>query len=145
MRRDFAEYKSALYKQLAAPELDFMRITFEEYLANHWNGGYAAHVKRLNEVMRHNGKYMSRREAKDLLRVGVKSIDKMIAIGRLKAIVQKQANTRLILIERDSLLEFKRELDHSLYLKQNKTLTVTKERPFKLTGTTYSIYRLILK
>jgi hypothetical protein len=118
LRRDFAEYKSALYKQLAIPELDFMRSAFEEYLINHWSGGYAVHVKRVNNVARHDGKYISRREAKDLLRVGVQSIDNLVAIGRLKAIVRKQSNTRLILIERAGLMEFKHDLDQSLYLKQ---------------------------
>jgi hypothetical protein len=118
LRKDFAEYKSALYKQLAIPELDFMRTAFEEYLVTHWDGGYTAHVKRLNGMAHHNGKYVSRREAKDLLRVGVQSIDKLMTVDRLKAIVKRQDKTRLILIERASLLEFKRELDQSLYLKQ---------------------------
>jgi hypothetical protein len=96
LRRDFAEYKSALYKQLAAPELDFMRTAFEEYLIKHWDGGYATHVKRLNGIASNNSKYVSRRGAKDLLKAGVISIDKLIAIGRLKTIVKKQGNTRLI-------------------------------------------------
>jgi hypothetical protein len=122
LRKDFAEYKSALYKQLAVPELDFMRTAFEEYLVKHWDGGYAAHVKRLNDVARSEGKYISRRESKELLRVGVASIDKLIAIGKLKAIVRKQGNSRLILIERFNLLEFKHELDQSLYLKQVQVL-----------------------
>jgi len=118
LRKDFAEYKSALYKQLAVPELDFMRVAFEKYLVNHWDGGYAIHVKRLDDVARNNGKYVSRREAKDLLRVGVVSVDKLIVIGQLKAIVQKQGNMRFILIERASVLKFKHELDQSLYMKQ---------------------------
>jgi hypothetical protein len=118
LQRDFAEYKSALYKQLATPELDFMRTAFEEYLVTHWDGGYTAHVKRLNGMAHCDGKYVSRRKAKDLLRMGVQSIDKLIAIGKLKAIVKRQDRTRSILIERASLLDFKRELDQSLYLKQ---------------------------
>ena len=118
LRRDFAEYKSALYKQLAMPELEFMRAAFHEYLIKHWDGGYAAHVKRLNGASLHDGKYMSRREAKVSLRVSVQSIDKFITIGRLKAIIRKQGDTRLILIERASLLGFKLKLDQSLYLKQ---------------------------
>jgi hypothetical protein len=36
--------------------------------------------------------------------MGVQRIDKLIAIGRLKAIVKRQDRTRLILIERASLL-----------------------------------------
>lgn len=122
LRKDFAEYKSALYKQLSAPELDFMRDGFEEYLVKHWHGGYTVHVKRLNDVARHEGRYLSRRKAKDLLRVGVESVDKLIASGKLKAIVRKQGYARLILIERVSLLEFKHELDQSLYLKQVEVL-----------------------
>jgi hypothetical protein len=66
----------------------------------------------------HNGKYVSRREAKDLLKVGVQSIDKLITVGKLKAIIKRQDRTRLILIERASLLGLKHELDQSLYLKQ---------------------------
>jgi hypothetical protein len=56
LRRDFAAYKSALYKQLAVPELNFMRTAFEEYLVAHWDGGYTAHIKRLNGTAHHNGK-----------------------------------------------------------------------------------------
>lgn len=118
LRKDFAEYKSALYKQLGAKPLDFMRIAFEEYLTTKWNGGYTAHLKRLNGVGRQAGRYASRREAKELLKIGVVSVDKLISAGRLKAIVRRQRGSRLILIERQNLLAFKRELDHSLYLKQ---------------------------
>ncbi len=122
LRRDYAEYKSALYKQLAVTELNFMRTAFEEYLLAHWHGGYTSHVKRLADAAHHESKYLSRREAKDLLRVGVVSIDNFIAIGKLKAIVRNQGNTRLILIERASLLKFKYQLDQSLYLKQVQVL-----------------------
>ena len=122
LQRDFGEYKSALYKQLASSQLDFLRVAFEEYLIAHWDGGYTSHLKRLNEAARHNGKYVSRREAKELLKVGVKSMDNLIAVGQIEAIVRKQGNARLILIERDSLHMFKRELDQSLYLKQVQAL-----------------------
>jgi TniQ len=122
LRKDFAEYKSALYKQLGAKPLDFMRSAFEEYLTTKWNGGYTAHVKRLNGVGRKDGRYASRREAKELLKIGVASVDKLISAGRLKAIVRRQGGSRLILIERQSILAFKRELDHSLYLKQVRGL-----------------------
>lgn len=118
VRRDFGEYRSALYTQLAVPKLTFMRTGFEEYLIKHWDGGYAGQIKRLNNVAHHDRKYVSRRETKNLLKVGTQSIDKFIAIGRLKAIVRAQGRTRLILIERAAVLEFKHELDRSLYLKQ---------------------------
>jgi len=122
LRRDFGEYKSALYTQLAAPELNFMRTGFKEYLVKQWDGGYAGQVKRLNDVAHQDRKYVSRREAKDLLKVGVQSIDKFIDIGRLKAIVRSQGSTRLILIEMAGVLEFKHELERSLYLRQVQAL-----------------------
>jgi hypothetical protein len=118
LRKDFAEYKSALYKQLGAKSLDFMRRAFEEYLTTKWGGGYTAHLKRLKGVGHQDVRYASRREAKELLKIGVVSVDKLISAGRLKAIVRHQGRSRLILIERHSLLAFKLELDHSLYLKQ---------------------------
>jgi hypothetical protein len=116
--RDFSEYKSALYQQLISNQLDFIRVAFEEYLANHWAGGYTSQLKRIDKNSRQDCKYASRREAKQLLKVGVQSIDQLIAVGKLKAIVRKQGKAKLILIERASLLEFKGDLDQSLYLKQ---------------------------
>lgn len=118
LRKDFTEYKSALYKQLGAKPLDFMRRAFEEYLVTKWDGGYTTHLKRLNETGRHDSRYASRREAKELLKISVVSVDNLISAGSLKAIVSRKRRSRLILIDRQSLLAFKRELDHSLYLKQ---------------------------
>ncbi|HWS99692.1 MAG TPA: TniQ family protein [Pyrinomonadaceae bacterium] len=133
LQRDFAQYKSSLYKQLTSPQLSFLRIAFEEYLITRWDGGYTNHLRRFDDAARCNGKYASRREAKKLLKVGVKSIDNLIAAGRLKAVVRRQGNTRLILIERASLLNFKRELEQSLYLKQVQgILGVTHERALEL-------------
>jgi hypothetical protein len=138
--RDFAEYKSALYKQLASAQFDFMRVAFEEYLTSHWDGGYVSHLKRLDKAARRNWKYASRREAKELLKVGAQSIDHLIAVGKLKAIVRKQDKARLILIERDSLLGFKSALDQSLYLKQvQELLGLSHRRVLELV--TYSLLK----
>jgi hypothetical protein len=68
-----------------------------------------------------------------LLKVGVQSIDTLISTGRLKAVVRTQGTTRLILIERISLLKLKHELEHSLYLKQvQQILGLTHERVLEL-------------
>jgi hypothetical protein len=118
LRKDFSEYKTALYKQLGATELKFIQSSFEEYLATQWDGGYIGHLKRLSYTLRCSGKYASRRESKDLLKVSVDGIDKLISINSLKAVVRQQGKSRLILIDRASLQAFKRELEQSLYLKQ---------------------------
>lgn len=133
LRRDFAGYKSALYLQLASSQLDFMRIAFEQYLPARWDGGYTAHLRRLDEAARLNGKYASRREAKRLLKIGVQGIDNLIAAGKLKAMVRHRKGSRLILIERECLREFERELECSLYLKQvEKALGVSHRRVIEL-------------
>jgi hypothetical protein len=131
--KDFAGYKSALYTQLATSQLDFMRSAFEEYLSSRWDGGYTAHLKRLSPAARMNGRYASRREAKELLKVGVKKIDSLIAAGKLKAVVRHRKGGRLILIERNALHEFNREIEPSLYLKQvEKILGVSRKRIIEL-------------
>jgi hypothetical protein len=131
--KDFAGYKSALYIQLASSQLDFMRDAFKQYLSSQWDGGYTAHLRRLSETDRQNGRYASRREAKILLKIGVKGIDSLIAAGKLKAIVRSRRGSRLILIERESLREFNRELEQSLYLKQvEEVLGVSRKRILEL-------------
>jgi hypothetical protein len=133
MCRDFAGYKSALYTQLASNRFNYMRSAFEEYLSSRWDGGYTAHLRRLNDTVRRSGKYVSRREAKKLLKIGVLGVDSLIAAGKLKAVVRCRKVGRLILIEREPLLAFKSELEQSLYLKQvEKFLGVSRRRVLEL-------------
>lgn len=116
--RDFAEYKSALYYQLASEQLDFMRAAFEEYLVSRWDGGHMAHMRRISQALRMRSRYVSRKDAKKFLRIKVEGVDRLIAKGKLKAIVRDNRSPRAILIERASLDFVKHELEHSLYLKQ---------------------------
>lgn len=135
LRNEFSGYKSALYTQLASSQLDFMRSAFERYLSARWDGGYTAHLKRLDQTARMNGKYASRREAKSILKVGVQGVDGLINAGRLNAVIRHRAGGRMILIERRCLQEFKRELESSLYLKQvERVLGVSRERVMELVG-----------
>jgi len=116
--RDFAEYKSALYYQLASEQLNFMREGFEEYLITRWAGGYVAHVRRLSPSLRMRSKYVSRTDAKAFLHINVEAIDRLIALGKLNAVIRNNGSSRGILIERASLDIVKQELEHSLNLKQ---------------------------
>lgn len=133
LNRDFAEYKSALYQQLSSDQLCFMRFAFEEYIATKWDGGYVAHVKRLSHAARERSKYVSKKEGAKILNIGTVGIDRLIAIGKLKAVVRESNNSRAILIERESLTPVKHELEHSLYLSQViKLLGVSRERVLDL-------------
>lgn len=120
--KDFSEYKSALYKQLSMKQLDFMRSSFDEYLATRWDGGYTAHLKRLSPMIKSRSRYVSRREAKVTLNIGAKEVDSLISAGKLKAVVRPRERTRLILIDRSSLIALERELEASIHLKQVESL-----------------------
>lgn len=131
--RDFHEYKSALYYQLAAGQLDFMRDAFEEYLATRWEGGYAAYLKRLNPTLLVRSKYASKNEAKEYLHITGGGVERLIASGKLKAVIRHIGDVRTVLIERDSLEFVKREIGQVLNLKQAATvLGVTKQRVYEL-------------
>jgi predicted XRE-type DNA-binding protein len=133
LRGKFEGYKSALYIQLISSQLDFMRDAFEVYLTSRWDGGYTSHLKRLGEPARQSAKYASRREAKKLLKISFEGIDRLIAAGKIKAIVRPRGRGRLILIDKESLKEFHREHNQSLYQKQVvKVLGIPHKRVLEL-------------
>ncbi|PYS47912.1 MAG: hypothetical protein DMF68_14755 [Acidobacteria bacterium] len=133
LSRDFVQYKSALYYQLASEQLDFMRAAFEEYLVTRWDGGSVAHMRRISQGLRIRSRYVSRKEAKKLLCIAFEGVDRLIAKGKLKAIVRANRSHRAILIDRSSVESFKYELENSLNLKQvKKSLGVTKQRVFEM-------------
>jgi hypothetical protein len=110
-----------------------MRSAFEEYLVTRWDGGYTTHLRRLDKAVCRGGRYASRREAKELLKVSVRGIDRLIAAGILQAVVQNRGEARLILIERESLRELKGRFERSLHLKQvEKLLGVSHSRVLEL-------------
>lgn len=108
LRREFSEYKSVLYRQLSSTHLDFLRDAFEDYLATRWKGGYLSRMKRLSDSARKNTKYLSMKEAKELLRTSY--VYELIESGKLRAIVEQQGKRKLVLVERASVEELKREL-----------------------------------
>jgi hypothetical protein len=133
LHKDFAKYRSVLYRELSLGQLKFLKDGFEEYVTTQWDGGHISRLKRFSEPIRQNSKYTSKLEAKKLLNIGFCGIDNLIAAGILRAIVQKQDSSRLVLIERSSLLEFKAELDHSMYLKKvEELLGISGERVIEL-------------
>lgn len=133
LNRDFVQYKSALYYQLASEQLDFMRTAFEEYLLTRWDGGSVSHLRRINQLLRLRSRYVSRKEAKKLLCLTGEGVDRLIAKGKLKAIVRANKGYRIILIDRSSLESFKSEVENYLNLKQvKKMLGVTKPRVFEM-------------
>jgi len=125
LRKDFGEYKYALYDQFAATQFDFMRLAFEEFLTKQWSGGYATSIKRLKANPLGERKYISHAEAREQLKTDYKQIDQLIDNGKLKAVVNNQGKQRLVLIEVSSVEEYKHELEDLLGLKEVATLLGT--------------------
>lgn len=118
LRRDFGQYRSALYVQLSSAKLDFMRGAFEEYLTTDWDGGNASVIVRINKSPQYRRRYLSRREARGTLGIGVRAIERLIENGTLKAFVDRRGGSRLILIEAVGVTELKRKLERALGIKQ---------------------------
>jgi hypothetical protein len=117
LRKDFGEYKSALYKQLSSVSLDFLRDSFEEYLRTRWDGGYVTNIKRLGKLP-YPKKYLSRDEARIKLQADFKDIEAFIEKGKLKGIVRQQGKSRLILIDAASVEELKHKFEDHIGLKE---------------------------
>jgi hypothetical protein len=116
LRKDFNEYKSALYAQLHFSSLDFMRDAFADYLSTKWHGGYISAIKR------HGGRgkprrYVSRLGAAAQLKVTHKTVDSLINTGKLTGVVHKEGRRRRFLISVDSINTYTRELDDHISLK----------------------------
>jgi hypothetical protein len=117
LRKDFGEYKYALYNQFLPVSFDFLRNAFEEYLRTQWSGGYVGSLKRLGDLP-YPKKYLSRVEAQTELKMDFKGIDNLIERGKLKAVVQQQGKSRLILIDAVSVEELKRKFEDQISLKE---------------------------
>jgi predicted site-specific integrase-resolvase len=117
MRRDFSQYKSALFTQLASEKFDFLRRAFEEYLLTHWKGGYSGAVRRFQGKSNGRRRYVSRSEAREMLCVDYSGVDSFMARGLIKVVSPQQGVRGVTLIDLDSVKELKGSLDHGLFLK----------------------------
>jgi hypothetical protein len=111
-----------LYDRDNSPHFDFMRSAFEEYLLTRWDGGHTTVIGRIKKMAHLTTKYVSRQDAEKMLGVNYRAIDLHLAHGRLKGIVRVKRGKKIYLIERDGIVELKRELEQALYLKQVSSL-----------------------
>lgn len=121
LRKDFGEYKYALYHQFSSSSFDFLRNSFEEYLRTQWSGGYVGNIKRLGEVA-YPKRYLSRVEAQIELKVDFKVIESYIEEGKLKAVIRQQGKNRLILIDAASVEEMRRKFEDHIGIKETASL-----------------------
>lgn len=117
IQRDFDKLDHALYGTFQSRHFDFMRSAFDEYLLTRWDGGHVSNIGRFKKGMGHRSKYLSRTEATAILGVANAAIDLHLASGRLQGKVHTNRNSKRYLIERDSVLKLKCELEQTFNLK----------------------------
>lgn len=118
LRRDFGQYKSALYVQLSSSCYNFLREAFEEYIAVYWDGGYITTLSRLSETARLKKRYLTKIEVKRMLNITPKSVDGLIAAGRLNIAKQNGSAPNIVLIESTSAQQLQEKLKDAFNFKQ---------------------------
>jgi hypothetical protein len=109
--KDFGGF---FYRRMMSPEFGFIKEAFDEYLCTYWDGGHLSRLSSLSADICRNKKYISRLEARELLKTDFVGIDRHIEQGRLRAIVRKVGNKRVFFIELLDARRLKRELDEAL-------------------------------
>jgi hypothetical protein len=99
---DFGQF---FYRRMMSPEFGFIKEAFDEYLCTYWAGD---HISRPVSL------YVTRWEARNLLKIDFSEIDKLIEQEKLKAIIRRQGKRSAIFIELSDVLRLKRELDEAL-------------------------------
>lgn len=100
--KDFDGFYHGMNYQLAGPDFDFLRTTFQEYLVVYWDRGYVR-PNRYNESMLHKRIYVSKGDARIKLGAEPAWVNSLINAGLLKTVGRKRLNARLILIKAESL------------------------------------------
>jgi hypothetical protein len=118
LRRDFGQYKSALYVQLSTECYNFLRSAFEEYIATHWQGGYTTTLLRLDHKTRKSRRYLTITETKRILGITACGVKKLLANNALKEASRTQSTKGVVLIESDSVWHLQENLKNSLTLAQ---------------------------
>jgi TniQ len=133
LRRDFGQYKYALYQQLSPAPFDFLRNSFKDYLLKRWEGGTVSTIPRINFEEQSDRKYISKTETVKLLGLKQRVIDRLIAKGRLKAIVEGQGKSKMFLINMADVESLSAYLGQAVGIKQVcKLLGIIEQRVLDL-------------
>ncbi len=80
----FGWFYPALFKSFPGPEFEFLRLGFEGYLREHWNGQLARRNRRLSSELRSEHEWVSIAEAARLLKMRVGTVGRYLEDGLLK-------------------------------------------------------------
>lgn len=85
MGRSFGGFYRALYVALRDPAFDWVRDTFEDYVADHWTGSIGRRNRRLPESILGRINWMPSQAAAKQLGVSVRRLEQLIAAGQIVA------------------------------------------------------------
>lgn len=115
VNHEFSGYYDLLNRPLSSKNFDFMRISFEEYLKNKWDGGLV--YKRTVKLTKNDGgerKYLPQAEVVQELRVGDEVLNRLVEKRLLKCIVRRNTTHKVLLFSRENVQAVKSMLEQLL-------------------------------
>jgi hypothetical protein len=104
MTKGFGGFYRETNNQLASPDFDFLRTSFQEYLAIYWDGGYVW-PNRYSEAVLDKRVFVSTGDAGAKLGIKLAWVHSLIKVGLLRTVNRQRKNVRHTLIEAKSLNE----------------------------------------
>ncbi|NHM29931.1 TniQ family protein [Neobacillus terrae] len=132
IENSFGYFYTALYKHLDTENTKFIIDEFDEYLANRWDGGYIAILRKASSKSL-NKKYLSASDVWKLYGIPVETVKKYVNKGIFKGFIKKRGNTSLILVEKISVEKYKQRIEDTFSTKEtSKFLDVFDRRLHEL-------------
>lgn len=115
LQKDFGYFYRSLYKFTRSSVFCSMQKMFEAYVKERWSGGLLnSRYAWIPKKVLNNKKYLSMAEVSKILKITENSIKRLIMRGLLKGVIRNRGKAKLILIERESLVEFQKLFDNSM-------------------------------
>jgi hypothetical protein len=118
LEREFGGFYLALANSLRRQGAGFLWNAFEEYVATQWDGGFVcAKNTRVQQDRRHSERFVTRAKAARQLGIRPERIDRLVSGGLLKGIHRRQRERNLLLVETDSIEEYRSSRGNQISLK----------------------------
>lgn len=118
LEREFGGFYLALANSLRRQGAKFLWDAFEEYVATQWDGGFvSAKNTRIRPSRRKSERYVTRAQAARRLGTRPERIDRLVGAGLLRGTRRRQLKRTLLLVETDSIEEFRNSRGNHISLK----------------------------
>jgi TniQ len=132
VKKNFGNYYYSLYRNLNESNYDFMRIAFEDYLSEKWNGGYLfpyAYSSRAGL----KAKYLTTQETAKMLGIRQRTAIALVKKNILQGVVRKMGTKEMRLISKPGTEELKRRYDAAITMDESaRTLGIKRNHVIEL-------------